>query len=171
MPDDQVVSSLTVNPSLKNRCFRVLRKVSPLNGILPKSYYPDGVTLSDTIPCGSGRFADIWKGQRDGNQVCVKAFRTRTAGNLDKIKRVCGGVVFRRGWAHPDDNQRFYREVIGWKYVSHPNVLPFHGVSETLFSFCIITPWLSNGNIIEYTKKNQTVSRLQLVSNLHDLYI
>jgi len=95
MPGDQVVSSPTVNPTLKNRCFRVLRKVSPSHGVLPKSYYPEGVTLSDTIPYASGGFADIWKGQRDGNQVCVKAFRTQTAANLDKIKRVCGGISTR----------------------------------------------------------------------------
>ena len=75
---------------MKNRCFRVLRKVSHSHAILPKSYYPEAVTLSDTIPYASGGFADIWKGQRDGKQVCVKAFRTQTTGNLDKIKRVCG---------------------------------------------------------------------------------
>jgi hypothetical protein len=54
VPHDQVMSSSTVNPSLKNRCFRVLRKVAPSQGILPKSYYPEGVTLSDTIPYASG---------------------------------------------------------------------------------------------------------------------
>ena len=94
-PGDQVVSSPTVNPNLKNRCFKVLRKVSPSHGILPKSYYPEGVTLSDTIPYASGGFADIWKGQQDGNHVCVKAFRTQTKANLDKIKRVCDGISAR----------------------------------------------------------------------------
>ena len=89
-PGDQLVSSSTANPSLKNRCLRVLRKLSPSQGILPKSYYPDGVTLSDTIPYASGGFADIWKGRRGEVQVCVKAFRTQTTANLDKIKRVCG---------------------------------------------------------------------------------
>ena len=77
-----------MNPSLKNRCFRVLRKVSPAHGVLPQSYFPPGVTLSDTIPYASGQFADIWKGQLDGNQVCLKVFRTNTPSNLDKIKRV-----------------------------------------------------------------------------------
>ena len=95
--DDQIVSSATANPSLKNRCFRVLRKVSPAHGILPKSYFPPGVTLTDAIPYASGGFADIWKGQLDGNQVCVKTFRTQTPGNLDKIKRVRGGSLSRRG--------------------------------------------------------------------------
>ncbi|KAF9644383.1 kinase-like protein [Thelephora ganbajun] len=134
------------NPSLKNRCFRVLRKVSHSRGILPKSYYLAGVTLSDIIPYGSGGFMDVWKGQLDEHQVCVKALRTQSAGNLDKIKRV------------------FYREIIGWKYVSHPNVLPFLGISETLFPFCIVSPWMSNGSIIEYTRKNKRVNRLQLLA-------
>ena len=49
--------------------------------------------------------------------------------------------------------------------MSHPNVLPFFGVSETLFPFCIINPWLTNGNINEYAKKNERVNRLQLVSD------
>ena len=91
-PGDQLVSSSTANPSLKNRCLRVLRKLSPSQGILPKSYYPDGVTLSDTIPYASGRFADIWKGWWGEDRVCVKAFRTNTTAlaNPDKIKRVCG---------------------------------------------------------------------------------
>ena len=94
-PGDQVVSSTTTNPSLKNRCFRILRKVSPSHGILPKSYHPEGGTLSDTTPYASGGFADIWKGQRDGSQVCVKAFQNQTVANLGKIKRVCGGILTR----------------------------------------------------------------------------
>ena len=92
--DDQVVSSSTANPNLKNRCFRILRKVSPTHGILPNSYFLPGVTLSDDIPYAAGGFADIWKGQRDGNQVCVKALRTQTPVNLEKIKRVRSNSLF-----------------------------------------------------------------------------
>ena len=50
----------------------------------------------DTIFYAPGGFADVWKGQLDENQVCVKAFRTQTPGNLDKIKRVCGGLRCQR---------------------------------------------------------------------------
>lgn len=96
MHDDQVVAS-TVYPSLKNRCFYVLREVSATHGILPKSYFPHGVTLTDTNPHTSGRFSDTWEGQQsDGNQVCVKAFRAQTAENLYKIKRVCNSPQFQR---------------------------------------------------------------------------
>ena len=73
----------------------VLRKVSPSQGVLPKSYFPTGVTLSDTVPYSPGGFADIWKGELDGNQVCVKAFRTQTAANRDNIKRVRVSSLYR----------------------------------------------------------------------------
>ena len=52
----------------------------------------------------------------------------------------------------------------------HPNVLPFLGVSEVLFSFSIISPWLPNGNILDYTKNNQGTNRLGLVSEPHHLH-
>ena len=84
-----------MNPGLENRCFRVLRKVSASCGVLPRSYRLEGVTLDDIIPYASGGFADIWKGQWDGNRVCVKAFRTQAGANLEKIKRVCGGLSTR----------------------------------------------------------------------------
>ena len=87
------MSSTAANPSLKNKCFRVLRKLSSAHGILPKSYFAAGVTLNDTIPCTSGGFADIWQGQQYGNVVCIKAFRSQTAANLDKIKRVCNSSL------------------------------------------------------------------------------
>ena len=30
--------------------------------------------------------------------------------------------------------------------------------------FCIISPWMPNGNIVEYTQKNRSINRLLLVS-------
>jgi len=127
------------------------------------------VALSDSTPHASGGFADIWKGELDGNRVCVKSFRTQAVENTEKFKRVRGSSLSTRGWAQPDFNQRFYREIVAWKYLSHSNVLPLLGASEMLFSFSIISPWLPNGNIIEYIKKTQGVNRLQLVSDPYHL--
>ena len=87
-PDDQVASSATVKPSLKDGCFRVLRKFSSTHRVLPKSYFPPGLTLGEPVLYAPGGYADIWKGEQDGKEVCVKALRTQTPANLDKIKRV-----------------------------------------------------------------------------------
>ena len=71
------------------------------------------------------------------------------------IKKVRDHILV-KGRTRPDNrNQRFHCEVVGWKSVSHPNVVPFLGVSETLFPFCIINPWFPNGDVLAYIQKNQ----------------
>ena len=91
------MSSAAVNPNLKNRCLRILCEVSSTHGILPKSYFPSGVTLPSGTPHATGGFADVWEGQLDGNRVRVKAFRIQTVTNPQKIKCVCRNSVFERG--------------------------------------------------------------------------
>jgi hypothetical protein len=94
---NQVLSSNVMNAGVKDRCLTILRQISHMHGILPKSYYLPQVILSDSTPYSSGRFADIWKGQLDGRQVGIKAFRLRTqeAEDLDEIKQVRGRVPHR----------------------------------------------------------------------------
>ena len=100
--------------------------------------------------------------------MCIKAFRTQTATKPERIKRVRGGSLS-RSMGELNLNKRFYREIVGWKHLSHPNVLPFLGVSESLFPFSIISPWLQNGNILEYTRRHWRVDRLRPVSDHRDL--
>ena len=59
--------------------------------------------------------------------------------------------------------QAFRREITGRKSISHPNVLPIIDVSERMFPFCIVSPWMPNGNIIQYAKMNPDADRLLLV--------
>ena len=46
---------------------------------------------------------------------------------------------------------------------SHPNVLPIIQVSGALFPLCIMSPWMPNGNITQYTQVNPDADRLVLV--------
>ncbi|KAF9784798.1 kinase-like domain-containing protein [Thelephora terrestris] len=69
---------------------------------------------------------------------------------------------------HEDTNRiskELCREIIGWKHLSHPNILPLLGVSVSLDpdSFRILTRWMINGNITEYARSNPEVNRLQLL--------
>lgn len=45
----------------------------------------------------------------------------------------------------------------------HPNVLHVIDVSDSLFPFCVMTPWMPDGNIIMYTQANPNANRLLLV--------
>ena len=110
------------------------------------------------------------KANRVGTQCASRLFGPRQWGIW---KRSNGYVTILYSiWrcAQPNSDQRFYREIVAWKQVSHPNVVPFLGVSETLFPFSIVSPWLSNGNIAEYIQKHEGVNRIQLVSDRDGLH-
>ncbi|KAF9641989.1 hypothetical protein BDM02DRAFT_2861287 [Thelephora ganbajun] len=81
--------------------------------------FPDVELRKDSPNYEPLGFVDIWKGDYRGNPVCIKAIRTRSTTNSEKIKRT------------------FYHEVEGCKHFSHLNVLPVLQISETLFPLCI----------------------------------
>ena len=58
----------------------------------------------------------------------------------------------------------FYREVIVWKRLQHPNIVPFLGVPATMLPFEIVCGWMENGTITEYVRKNPDIDRASLVS-------
>ena len=59
--------------------------------------------------------------------------------------------------------QRLFQEIVTWRRLSHPNVVPVLGVSPNLFPLCIITEWMIDGNIMDFTLKHPEVNRLCLV--------
>jgi len=49
-------------------------------------------------------------------------------------------------------------------WMEHENILPFYGVSTPVSDFCLVFPWYSNGNIIEYLKGNPDINQFELAS-------
>jgi len=61
-------------------------------------------------------------------------------------------------------SHQIYRRVVEENTLnSHPNVLPVILVSEALFPYYIMSPWMPDGNIVQYTKMNPGANRLMLV--------
>ena len=85
-----------------------------------------------------------------------------TAGVTKKVcPRFCSSlatVVETPGW------QVFYKEVIVWKRLQHPNIVPFLGVPAKIPPFEIICGWMENGTITEYVRNNPDIDRACLVS-------
>ena len=61
--------------------------------------------------------------------------------------------------------QKFRREVIAWRHLRHPNILPFIGVNLERRRFAMVSEWMDNGNIREFVEKKKGVNRAQLVSD------
>ena len=57
-------------------------------------------------------------------------------------------------------------EVVGWKWLQHENILPFIGVALAPPLFSIISEWMENGDIKQFTKIHPEYNRVHLVSNL-----
>ena len=55
------------------------------------------------------------------------------------------------------------REVVRWKTLSHPNVLPLSGVIMSNNQFALVSEWMDNGNVNEFVKTHRGVNRLGLV--------
>ena len=115
----------------------------------------------------SGDFADAHEAKLNGKKVCVKGLRSYVRDTRGVIKRVClyphSSLTTITG---TPGRQAFYREVVVWRRLQHPNIVPFLGVLTKIPPFKIVCDWMGNDNIIQYAKTNPGVNRVDLVSGL-----
>lgn len=72
--------------------------------------------------------------------------------------------------AADDSRQRLFQETTVWRRLSHPNVLPVLGVTPKFFPLRVVTEWMINGNIMDFTHKHPEVNRLYLVCSVPTFY-
>lgn len=59
--------------------------------------------------------------------------------------------------------QKFCKEVVVWKTLHHPNVLPLIGVKMSENEFAMISDWMANGNINDFIRAHPGINRITLV--------
>ncbi|KAK7037380.1 hypothetical protein VNI00_011130 [Paramarasmius palmivorus] len=67
--------------------------------------------------------------------------------------------------------KEYLREAIIWRQLRHPNVLPCLGLyylDDTQQRVCLVSPWMDNGNLVEYIRAHprESVNHVQL---MHDI--
>jgi len=85
------------------------------------------------------------------------------AGRAGEGQRGTTSVLFDRECTQFTSFQTYHRIVGESNVNSHPNVLPIIQVSKDLFPVCIMSPWMPDGNITQYTQVNPGADRLALV--------
>ena len=73
---------------------------------------------------------------------------------------------------HP---QRLRKEMNIWAAVEHRNILPFFGFCRfmgnqtppSVYSICFVSPWMANGDIISFLRRNPHHDRLRSVGSLY----
>ena len=161
----QVLVRLSLDDKFRQRGLLLLSKICRSRGIIPASYVLRREHIRVGEVCYHGGFADVSDGEYSGTFVAIKCLKMNE-GDPERAFKVpsihpthCHRSTFTQG---------FCREIIGWKHLSHPNILPLLGVSVSVDPRCfrILTEWMPNGNVIQYTISNPEANRLQLVSPL-----
>lgn len=150
------------DPATSSRCrrkaLRFLRQLAIKRSILPPSLFLNNLKREDSNghAVGGGAFADIYKDRIQGTAFCFRVLRmfvtAEALGEREKLYK------------------EFCSEVLVWRQLKHPNILPFIGASTELFSprFCFISLWMDRGDIMSYLKQNPHHDRFAAVCQIVD---
>ena len=51
-----------------------------------------------------------------------------------------------------------------WKRLRHPNIVPNLGVGPDIAAFCVVSPWMQGGDLLQYLANNPGANRVSIVS-------
>ncbi|KAJ6548699.1 kinase-like domain-containing protein [Mycena capillaripes] len=112
-----------------------LVRLSRVSGLHPRCFaLPELQKLGQQVAARG--FGDIWKGIVRGQTVSVKMMR-----------------IFKDSQVEPALKE-FSREALIWRQLCHPNLLPFFGLYHLDNRLCLVSPWMENGNIMEFLAKD-----------------
>ena len=142
---------------------RTLYRISGHQALIPTSLVvPLCYNPSATAQCHGG-FGDVWRGQYNGQEVAAKALRVSLSTDFKPTRKVSPPQLAVSVNKPTRPHQRFCREVTLWKTLHHPNVLPLLGVTMAEKRFVMVSEWMENGNINEFTKAQTDVNLFELV--------
>ncbi|KAJ7489298.1 hypothetical protein FB451DRAFT_1125592, partial [Mycena latifolia] len=129
---------------VRSSIFKALLRLSRASGLHPKCFPLSGLQKVGQQVAGGG-FGDIWKGLINGQTVAVKMMRIFQDRKIESALK------------------EFSREALIWRQLCHPNLLPFFGLYYLENRLCLVSPWMENGNILEFlSEAPHGVDRLSL---------
>ncbi|KAG6832997.1 hypothetical protein H0H87_012583 [Tephrocybe sp. NHM501043] len=112
--------------------------------ILPPSFFLHNIEIPKFVEyhTTNGAFADIAKATVNDTPVCLKILRQYSAKE-----------------DHSRKSKAFFRELLLWSRLKHPNILPLLGASK-VHRFMLISPWMDNGNLRTFLELHPEHDRL-----------
>jgi len=154
----------------KQTFFVTLRRLAERNGGLPDRLMITDIEILDEVHAFGG-FGVVRGGTYRRERVAVKTAKVPSPKDLGKIRKVNINGIFVpiRRTVSTIPFQRFYREVVLWSTLSHPNILKLVGVHEDTDKrqFSTVSEWIGGGNIMEFIQ-GYRANRLELV---HDISV
>ncbi|CAE6376989.1 unnamed protein product [Rhizoctonia solani] len=114
-----------------------------MHGVMDLTSFIDHATFSE-YPVSSDGFGDVYLGSvRDGRRVTVKVIRVHGFGDSKGLKVA----------AH---------ELYVWSKCHHANVLSLLGLAMFRGRVGIVSPWVEDGDLVQYLKRTPGVNRYKL---------
>ncbi|KAF9259564.1 hypothetical protein L218DRAFT_874441 [Marasmius fiardii PR-910] len=147
------LQGFAIDAEYRKRCLKCLRGMGKRFHALPPSLFLNDITWSGDRPLTGGGFADIYKGRAGSLNVCLKVLRVHTAKTERKKQKIIAD---------------FCQEALIWTQLRHPSIIPLLGVNTVLFSsgFCLVSPWMANGDIVSFLKANPNHDKLQSICEI-----
>ncbi|KAJ7670977.1 kinase-like domain-containing protein, partial [Mycena rosella] len=118
----------------KHRLVKALIRLSGQAELHPRCFTLTSL-LKEEKPVAGGSFGDVYKGKLGDQCVAVKMMRVFGESDIDALLKT------------------FSREALIWRQLCHPNLLPFFGLYYFQERLCLVSPWMGNGHIREFLKK------------------
>ncbi|KAF9644226.1 kinase-like protein [Thelephora ganbajun] len=135
---DEALDRLNPSGPASRKCLRELRSICGARVILPTSYTLSPHSLNvDSDPFASGGYGDTYHGILNGARICVKRVYIQD-GPRETVKR-------------------FYQEAVMWKRSTHPNIVPFLGV--TVAPPQLVSNRMSGRTLLQYVGKRPDSDR------------
>lgn len=163
-------------PSLRSR---LLKTSVPFSNSYPSCL--DGLITNRSAHAKEcGGYSDIYDATLHEQVIAVKVIRTFTSSSRKKLAR-CKLQKVHQYIMLPNSNidfffsaQRVWREYLTWSSLCHTNVLPCLGFTfdfayETSHQLpALVSPWMSNGTVLEYLHHHPSAKRMPLVRTWGD---
>ncbi|KAH7923893.1 kinase-like protein [Leucogyrophana mollusca] len=136
--------------NVRSILIRILVELSKRSGLYPQRLLLPNIKIRGDQVDG-GTFGDVWKGDFDGRLVAVKKMRVFGSRDVQALMKA------------------YSKEAVLWAQLSNPYVLPFCGVccmNEPSPRVCLVSPWMDNGNLVQYLQDNPKADRLQLMQDI-----
>ncbi|KAK1219489.1 hypothetical protein PQX77_017803, partial [Marasmius sp. AFHP31] len=140
---DFLMKKIQMGVSLENtrKYSGYLQLLLKKHGTLPEGLYMNHTELvvNNTQPLRGKTSSDICKGTYQGQTVCIK------------VRKV-------------SSNNQIYKEALLWALLRHENILHFCGLQVSNLGF--VSPWMINGSIMQYLKKNPGCDRVTVIRKI-----
>jgi serine/threonine protein kinase len=144
------------------KLFNELCKTCSRHRVIPKSMHIPDCSTDATQVQYTGGFSNVSQSTYEGHRVAIKVLHVYS-NNLNAVLSVSGPTIYFVALAHMNSSQGFCREVVAWKHLRHPNILPLLGVTVSENRFAMVSEWMDNGNINEFVRKDYDANRTALV--------